>query len=678
MIPSPSTRDRASRRGYFRRTASVAAAGLALLAGFSAARAAEPPIADLTRLPLERLLALEVVSASKFPQKVTEAPASVTVITAADIRDYGYRSLADILRSVRGLHVSYDRNYSYLGVRGFSRPADYNSRVLLLIDGYRANDNIYDQAGIGSEFPIDVDLIERVEFVPGPGSSIYGSNAFFGVINVVTRRGASLDGFEAAGAAGSFRSRAGRASFGRRLANGAELLVSATAARSRGQDLFYPEFVPLGVADGFARGLDFDRQEQVFAKLSYAGWTLQAVHGERTKGIPTASFGTAPGVAGTQTLDRASYLDLRHARGLGGGRELTGRIYYGRYDYEGDYVYDLPPLTRNKDLARGAWWGAEAKLLDAGIAGHKLIFGAEYQRDLRQQQVNYDEQPRVSYLDDACSGNRVGLYVQDEIGLREDLTLNAGLRYDHHARFGGIFNPRLGLIHRLPSQTFVKLLYGQAYRAPNAFELYYSFPGAGGQKPNPDLRPERIATYELAVERYYTDRLRLGASIFHYAVKDLINATTDPADGLLVFRNLDRARATGAGIEAERAWRGGARLRASYSLQQVEDATGARLTNSPRHLAKLNWAAPLPLGRLRAGLELQYTGARRTLAGETGGYWLANLNLGAAELARGLDAALTLYNLFDKRYADPAGGEHLQDAIPQDGRSLRLKLVYRY
>ena len=128
---------------------------------------------DLTALPFEQLLSLEVYSASKFLQPASEAPSTVSVISAAEIRDFGWRTLADVLRSVRGLYLSYDRNYSYLGARAFLRPGDYNTRFLLQIDGKRINDPVYDQAAVGGEFPLDLNLIERIEYVPGPGSSIY-------------------------------------------------------------------------------------------------------------------------------------------------------------------------------------------------------------------------------------------------------------------------------------------------------------------------------------------------------------------------------------------------------------------------------------------------------------------------------------------------------------------------
>jgi outer membrane receptor for ferrienterochelin and colicins len=120
----------------------------ALLLAAPATAAAQSGV-DPTTLSLEDLMATpveRVYGASKFQQKVSDAPAAVTILTADEIRLHGYRTLADILRSVEGISVSYDRNYSYLGLRGLSRPGDLNSRVLVLVDGHRMNNNVDDQA----------------------------------------------------------------------------------------------------------------------------------------------------------------------------------------------------------------------------------------------------------------------------------------------------------------------------------------------------------------------------------------------------------------------------------------------------------------------------------------------------------------------------------------------------
>src|SRR3984885_9534136 len=190
--PSDWMQRMASWLAIHRATILVVLSLLPLLSSTSALGQDKLPPPDLFDKSLEDLMSIEIDSvygASGFKQKVTEAPASVTIITSEDIQRYGYRTLADILRNVRGFYVSNDRNYSYLGVRGFGLPGNYNNGIALLVDGHRLNDNIFDAALIGTEFPLDVDLIDRVEVIRGPNSSLYVASAFLGVINVITKRG---------------------------------------------------------------------------------------------------------------------------------------------------------------------------------------------------------------------------------------------------------------------------------------------------------------------------------------------------------------------------------------------------------------------------------------------------------------------------------------------------------
>lgn len=193
---------------------------LPVLALLTLATTASAQESDLTKLSLEDLLKVEVAGASKYLQKSAEAPASVSIITSDEIARFGYRTFSELLNGVRGFWVNYDRNYSYAGTRGFGRPGDYNTRILFLIDGHRLNDNIYDGAYIGTDFPLDLDLIDRVEIIRGPGSSVYGTNAFFAVVNVITKRGVQLSGAEAAFEYGSLNSFRGRMSFGRKFRSG--------------------------------------------------------------------------------------------------------------------------------------------------------------------------------------------------------------------------------------------------------------------------------------------------------------------------------------------------------------------------------------------------------------------------------------------------------------------------
>jgi len=179
-----------------------------------------------------------VSSASKYDQKVTEALSSVSIVTEADIKKYGYRTIADALRSVTGFFVTYDRDYYYIGVRGFGRPTDYNTRILILLDGRRMNDNIYDAAYVGTESVIDIDLVDRIEVIRGPGSSLYGNNALFAVMNILTKRGRDLKGTEVSADAAGLASYKGRVSYGNRFSSGVEALVSGSGYDSKGGSLF--------------------------------------------------------------------------------------------------------------------------------------------------------------------------------------------------------------------------------------------------------------------------------------------------------------------------------------------------------------------------------------------------------------------------------------------------------
>jgi outer membrane receptor protein involved in Fe transport len=631
--------------------------------------------ANLTATPLDDLVNMKVYGASKFSQRALEAPASVTVVSAADIRIYGYRNLADILRSIRGLYTTYDRNYYYLGVRGFGRPGDYGSRVLILVDGARINDNVYDSAAIGLDFPVDVDLIDRVEFVPGPGSSLYGSNAFFGVVNVVTKRGRDLQNVEMAGAAQSYGTDKERLSLGHRFDNGLDVLLSASRYSSNGQNFYYPQFDSPTTNNGRARGLDGEDNGNWFARLGYGGWSLEAIFNDRRKDVPTGEYDTLFGVPGTYSRDRRTYVNLEYQAPLPWRSEVLARLSYGQNLYDSQYRYTG---YTNVDSARGQWLGGEVKLFSEEFEGHKLIGGGEFQINLRQDQGNFNRPANTFNLDERHSGDRYGFYLQDEMGLLEGLKFNGGLRYDHYSTFGGTVNPRLALIYQPWRDTAVKFTYGTAFRAPNEFELYYRADPPDGAKPNPDLNPERIETFELGIESQLAGWLLTG-SLFRYELDQVIEQVRDPADQLLMFVNEGAARIDGVSTEAERVFESGVRLRTSYSFQYAEDLeTDHWLTNSPKHLFNVNLSAPLYEDYLRLGWDSQYTSARKTLRGETGGYFLGNLTLTAQKFVPGLEVSASVYNLFDVRYRDPVGDFLRQDSIEQNGRNFRVKAILRF
>jgi iron complex outermembrane receptor protein len=266
------------------------------------------------------------------------------------------------------------------------------------------------------------------------------------------------------------------------------------------------------------------------------------------------------------------------------------------------------------------------------------------------------------------------LYLQDEWDLGKGFLLNAGVRYDHYETFGGTTNPRVALIYSPLARTTIKLLYGQAFRAPNAYELYYE---GGGNKANLNLHPETIRTYEAVLEQGVGERIRLVADGFSYDIRNVISQVTDPADSLLVFNNIGRVKAKGIELAAEGKWANGSSGRASYTIQRAEDSdTGEKLTNSPSSMAKLNAVVPVWSDKLFTGVELQYISDRKTpKGGAADSAAVVNLTLLARNLVRGLEISGSVYNLFDKAYGVPGGEEHVQNVIPQDGRTFRIKVT---
>lgn len=663
----------------------------------NAADAPEPK-SDLMEMSVEQLISVEVATvygASKYEQKVTEAPASVSIVTSDEIRKYGYRTLADALRSVRGIYVTYDRNYNFIGIRGFNRPGDYNSRVLLLVDGHRINDNIFDTAPIGTEFPVDVDLIDRIEVIRGPSSSLYGTNAFFGVINVITRQPADLHGTELAGSAGSFGSFDSRVSYGKEYGSGLGVLLSGSIMHSDGpRSLFFKDFQERN--GGVAEHADADRSYKLYGKFSLQDFTLVGAYASRTKNVPTASFATVFNDTRFQTTDSHGFLDLKYHHEFNDQTQLTARAFYDRYYYHGDYPTDsepanfdttlpalaTPQVVLNRDLAWGTWWGGELQFTKTLPGRNKVSLGTEFRENSQQHQENHDVDPYSLHLDDRRSSAIWALFLQDEIQLLDSLILSAGLRYDHYDSFGGTTNPRVALIYQPLEGTAFKLLYGNAFRAPNAYELYYN--DRVNNLSNPDLKPEKIQTYELVYEQYFQEHYRSSLSGFYYRVQDLITSEPvdplNPKDSPTRYVNVDSIAARGVELELEGKWQGGLEGRVSYTYQRAEDSgTGADLTNSPDHLAKLNLIVPLYKSVLFAGFEEQYQSSRLTLGGgQTGAGYLSNLTLFSRGIIPGLHLSASVYNLFATKNIDPGSPNHVQGTIAQDGRSFRLKLDYRF
>jgi outer membrane receptor for ferrienterochelin and colicins len=638
---------------------------------------------DLTDLTLQELMLIDVDSvygASGFKQKITEAPASVTIVTSEDIQRYGYRTLADILRNVPGFYVTYDRNYTYLGVQGYGLPGQYNSSIALSVDGHRLNDNIFDSALIGTEFPIDVDLIDRVEVIRGPNSSLYVASAFLGVINIITKRGRDVPSVSAAGEVGSYGTYEGRVTYGNTFKNGLEMLLSGSFNDSQGQgQLFFQTFDNPATNNGVAVNADDDESQQLFAKASWGGFTLHGVYGSRDKGIPTASFGTVFDVTGTRTIDVRGYLDLDYERILGHGWTLKSRTYYDLYNNDGTYIYDYsasggPSRVLNRNFAHGKWWGEEV-VLSKALGRQRLSAGGEFRDNFQQDQGNYDVQPFAQYFKDSRTSTVFSVFAQDEITLAKNLILNLGLRYDHYSIFGGTTNPRGALIYNPWKKTTFKLLYAQSFRAPNLFELYYDAPG---NEANPSLQPETVRTMQVVWEQQFASHLRMAVSGFYYPIHGVISEQVDPANGNAFFANAGSLDLRGVDFALSRSLPNGLEGTVSYSFQEAINSAHTPVPNAPKHIVQVSLSVPLIGQKIFASMDLQFVSTRATLAGpDTGAYVVPNFTLFTKNVWERWEVSASFYNAFNQIYADPVGNGLAENVIVQDGRTFRVKVGYK-
>ncbi|MGE0862324.1 MAG: TonB-dependent receptor plug domain-containing protein [Vicinamibacterales bacterium] len=632
-----------------------------------------PAEQDLGGLSLKELLGVEVSTASKFPQTATEAPASVTVLTADDLRRHGHRTLADALRSVRGFYTTYDRNYSYVGIRGFARPGDYNTRILLLIDGHRVNDGVYDMAPLGTDFLFDVSLIERIEVIRGAGSSLYGTNALFAVINVITKTGGGRRGVQVSLRGGALDTLGATASVGREFGDGRELLFAGSTYRSSGQRRIHiPEFDD-GGSPAIAADLDDDEASSLFGSLAAGRFSVRAGAVHRVKSVPTASFGTVFGDGREATTDNRAFFSGVYDGPFGRGWMGTARIAYDYYGYQGAYPTpeeDAVTLYTDQTTAHAVSGELTARRRIGQM--HLLTAGVEMRRDLHNHQTASDG-AGTPYLDINVPGTKAAVYVQDELRPASWLLLNAGMRVDRFSDFGSRVTPRAGIVLLPRRPTAIKLLYGRAFRAPNPYERYYY---TSEQYRGLELQPEQIRSSELVWEESVSNQLRFTLTAFSYDVERIIEQRAT-AEGDIYFENAGRTRGRGFEAEAEARFDNGIVARAGHTFARVRDHAGdLPVSNSPQHLS--NMSLQLPVSRLVIGLEGQRVGERLALDGSTiPGFFAPNLTVTTAT-GRRFELSLSVYNALNRDYADPGAEEHLQPSIRQDGRAVQLRVHIRF
>ena len=467
----------------------------------------------------------------------------------------------DVLKLVPGIGIAItDSGFFRLEVRG--TVTGQSEKVLIMINGHSLNKN-----HSGSAFPffldhLSVDNIKQIEIVRGPGSALYGTNAFVAVINIVTESAETMEGANLSVSGGSFDTRKYNLLAGKTFKNGLKISGSIDNLKTHGPDLRIREDrlsgTPFSTAPGNAdtrfegAGINF---EASYNNLTYRGQYLTNDRG--------AYIGLGYALTDYNSIKSDNFWqELSYSHSFTEKFSSTMKLYYDYFKQ--DWLVKVFPDGFAGSFPNGMIGGPKAKdrtiggeiQLDYSISDTNHLLAGTLYEEVKQYDVkaisnfNPNTGEYLGPVQDISSWgnwNRnikryiFAAYIQDEWAIRDDLNLTAGVRYDRYNDFGDTINPRVGIVWSFLENADLKLLYGQAFRAPTFTELYsINNPTIMG---NPDLAPEKIKTYEASVGYTYSERFRIELNYFHNDIDDLIvrGPSTSPAS----YANLGEAKSDG-------------------------------------------------------------------------------------------------------------------------------------
>ena len=637
-----------------------------------------------------------VVAAERQLTLASDAPSSITLITSQEIRAFGWLTLAEALRSVRGLTTTDDRGYTSLGVRGYAASGTYNNRLLVLSDGHVTNDLSLGQGFIGQDFDTDLADVERIEVVRGAGAVHYGSAAFLAVVNVVHKT-------PAAGVHGAVSATVlDQSGLGAQLSaagDGKWIALHAGGFRSDGERVFTSP-VATGPASGTAQNVDGERASHVDLRARLGDFSLAGSFNQRSKDLPTAPFDTVFGKPGTDVRDTRFFGELSWARTFASGVSADARVSYDGRRH--DSALQLKAADTNDTNAYPGsngrladWVDAEARLRLPPLWGNRLFLGAQLQEVARVQFSSLSPAASISGATQApdtdYSGQIFSVYGGDDLKLGERVQLDAAVRVDSYGdSFGTIANPRIALIAQPYLAGNFKLMYGTAFRAPSYYERFFTngasqIPGNRCDSAGLNcivLQPETVRTGEFEHTHKFDDALSLLVAGYWSRIASILRLA-GVGGGKFAFGNRPTPTRS-AGLEAEGRWQPapGMMVSAWYAWARVTNENGFIVPNVPKHTAALRALWPLFGELLSVSGEAIWASHRytafvnnanlETLVGES-----LTLNLGLSGQTRsGLRYSAVVQNLLDQTPLEPAGLEQpfLPKAVPQPGRALRATI----
>jgi len=654
----------------------------------------------------------EVTIATRHETQISKAPGIVTVITDEEIKNLGYRTFAEILRTVPGFEIlkKADFGEAVPAVRGLAG-AD---KVRVMLNGHLVNNPLGGGAfGNFDDFPVE--NIKRLEIIRGPGSAMYGENAFTAVINIITKDAKDIDGVKISSGYGSFDTYEENIVFGKtygnvnvsgmvhyRQSDGFDGIVESDS-QTRIDNSF--DFPAASQAPG--RVEDWRQEYNLNLKVDYKGVYFEGWYSNRNRG---------PFIGPQYALNDESDVETNYVFGEAGYKKtfeerltFKPRVYYDQFDNntyiesfsegvkldtDGDGNYNTYPdgfIGNGKVIQKiiGTEIPFDYELFD----GNVITMGLEY-RLISQTNVRFssnfhpatyepldslrDFSDTYPFLKEAT--RRIwSVYLQDTWDITDTINLTLGARHDQYSDFGGATSPRSGLTWAFMKDASLKLLYGEAFRAPIFLEMFTTNqPAIQG---NEDLDPETIRTYELGLSYKFNKHVSSSVNYFFNDVKDLIVLrTVESAQNTSRYENFGDAHIQGVEMETKVDITKGNYVFMNYTFQSPEDDDGDDLPFVAKH--KGNFGVNVHYWKyLNTNLSAFVSGPRSREEDDTRGdlpaYTLLNLSVIGKEFFKTMEVYGTVYNLLDKDYSD-AGPTSIPEDLPRPGRTFFVGLSYQF
>ena len=669
-------------------------ASLALVGMLSSnhAHADDAPSNPLIDLSLEELLKITVTTGSKSKETLTEIPASVTVINRAQIEASGWRNLAAVLNAQTGFYTFSDRIYDFVVPRGNYQTNDPNSRILLLLNGHSVIESFgYFNGHLPS---VDINHIERIEIVRGPGSAIYGTNAMFAVINVITSKKVEQATIDLTLEYGDHQHQ--KLAFrGDWPVSGGAISVMASGFTGGENELFFDEYVgsphPLQ-----GQTLPSNNREKLTNFLFNAqvdDWNYSSYFNRRTKHVPTGVFGGSIGEQDTFFQDTNVFFELSRKYQLSKRNSILARSFYDFYDFKGRFFFIPdpnglvgPPYDSEFNRVTDASFGLELIVETQWNDKLQSTSGIEYKKYDDVDFIYVSENDPLQLLNERFSFDPdesiTSLFTSLSYKWGQDWSSVFGLHYDYYNTVGGHLSLRGSIAYQYSPRSLIKLVYGEAFRAPNSWELNGGFFLIG----NPNLSPETSDSLEFILDYSINDNWHWQGSVFHYSVANNIRKSNDGVE----FINAPGM--AGSGLETEVRFskeRNSGSI--SFSYSDVEDeALSQRRSFYPDTQLKLSYIRNFH-DDLFLSVESFWIG-ERYLADQSQGklpaYNHTNLSLYGFTLWKEVQASLSVHNVFDESYQHPSfisdlasfnvNATHPVYDIPADGRHIQLRLNYNF